>query len=160
MKNLILTFVIACCSTLYISAQNQTEKVNSFSEAYLKAYFNMELEKSSEFMDDNMVWTDPTWSEIDPKNKPITGKQNILNHLKMVSDGISNMSYKIDHQFQAADIHIFEGILSYSWTNTQGKVFSFSIREVTILKVKNQKIIEHSDYADFKTWRKQYQQQV
>ncbi|MBO0323626.1 nuclear transport factor 2 family protein [Muricauda sp. CAU 1633] len=130
---------------------------NTFdAHAYIKAYFSLDQEGFSSFLDDKVVWSDPTWSEVAPGNKPVEGKQNMLEHLKVATAGLSNMHYKIDYQFQSGNMYVFEGTLNYSWTDPNGKQFDFSIREVSVLKTKEGKIIEHTDYGDFKTWREQY----
>ena len=127
-----------------------------FTDKYIQSYFNLNQEEYSKHLSDSVTWSDPTWNEIDQKSKPVSGKQQVLNHLRNVTLGLTDIKYVIEHQFQSADLYIFEGMFSYSWTDQNNKKFDFSIRDVTILKIKDNKIIEHTDYGDFKEWKKQY----
>jgi hypothetical protein len=71
------------------------------------------------------------------------------------------MSYTIDHRFRSAGYCVYEGTLNYSWTNaTDQKVFKFSVREVTVLKLLDHQIVEHTDYADYESWIAQYKSQL
>ena len=153
-----LFFIFGLLTISYASLQGQDLKTISLN--YIKAYFSLDQDKYSQYMDEAVTWADPTWSEVDPSNKPVSGKEAVLAHLKTATSGITGMSFDIEQHFVSGKVAVFEGMMKYTWTDpNSGKSFDFSIREVSVLEFNNDKIIKHTDYADFKSWIKQYQSQ-
>lgn len=54
-------------------------------DKYIQAYFGMNQAAFSEHLSENVTWQDLTWSEIDPDNKAVSGKQSVLQHLQMAT---------------------------------------------------------------------------
>jgi limonene-1,2-epoxide hydrolase len=73
--------------------------------------------------------------------------------------------FKLNSHFKSDNFVIinstFESILPDEWfgNNANGKVF-VSLPIVTILKFVGDKIISHTDYADYNTYKKQIQLQM
>lgn len=157
-----LTLLLIIIFHFGTSNRIKSQTITQLSRSYIDAYFGNTPEVYSGFLDDNVIWADPTWSEIDPKNTPISGKKAMIDHLKEATSGISNMEYLIDYHFISGKIAVFEGTLKYSWQNTvSDKIFYFEIREVSILEFNSDnKIIKHTDYSDFRNWMRQYQNQL
>lgn len=156
MKKITLFISFCLVSLTQLSAQD----LKSLSRQYIDAYFAMDQERYSQFLAEGVTWSDPTWSEVDPNNKPVSGKQAVLAHLKTATTGLTNLSYSIEEHFVSGPIAVFEGIMKYTFTDSStGKAFDFSLREVSVLEFSKGKIIKHTDYSDFKTWLKQYQKQ-
>lgn len=154
-RSLTLLFIL---STISLHAHAQDLK--TLSRQYIDAYFSMDQDKYGEFLAEDVIWSDPTWSEVDPNNKPVSGKVAVLTHLKTATMGLTNLSYSIEEHFVSGPIAVFEGIMKYTFTdNSSGKAFDFSLREVSVLEFRKDKIIKHTDYSDFKTWLRQYQEQ-
>ncbi|GEM_PF-541886 len=144
---------------LFIGASTTAQ--NASTENYIRNYFQLKLDDISKIMHDDIAWSDPTWQEVSSENiSSVDGKDNVIEHLKNVTKDLSNIDYTIEHSFQSGNISVYEGILTYTWTNKSGKQFNFSIREVSVLKTQNNKIIQHTDYGDYNSWRKQYQAQL
>lgn len=141
-------------------SQAFSQDLKTLSKQYIDAYFSLDQEKFSPFLAEDITWSDPTWSEVDPSNKPVKGKQAVLAHLKTTTAGLQNLSYTIDSHFVSGPIAVFEGVMKYTFADpSTGKSYKFNLREVSVLEFKNGKIIRHTDYSDFKTWLKQYQEQ-
>lgn len=156
MKSLFST-VLFVASSFILNAQS----IEDISKRYLEAYFNLDQSTYAEFLSDDIEWSDPTWSEVDPNNVPVKGKEQVLNHLKSATAGISDMEYVIEKHFVSGNIGVFEGWLSYKWLDAeQGKTYEFRIREVSILVFQEGRIVKHTDYSDFKTWLSQYRSQT
>ncbi len=136
------------------------QDLESISRTYLDAYFTKDQDTYQKYLAENVVWSDPTWSEIDPSNKPVKGKTAVLAHLQQATAEISDMTYSIEQHYVSGQYAIFEGILNYAWENKRiGKTYRFAVREVSILQFDGDKIITHTDYTDFKEWNRQFQAQ-
>ncbi|MCE7995434.1 MAG: nuclear transport factor 2 family protein [Roseivirga sp.] len=143
-----------------VYSPTHAQDLKTLSRQYIDAYFSMDQENYSQFLAENITWSDPTWSEVDPSNKPVNGKEAVLAHLKTATAGLTNLRYEIEEHFVSGPIAVFEGIMKYTFTDSStGKSFNFSLREVSVLEFSKGKIIKHTDYSDFKTWLKQYQEQ-
>ncbi|GEM_PF-5622793 len=143
-----------------ISVQAYAQDLKSDSRKYIDAYFAMDQATYGRYLAEDVIWSDPTWSEIDPSNKSVSGKQAVLAHLKTVTTGLTNLSYAIEEHFVSGPVAVFEGIMTYTFTDSNtGKSYDFRVREVSVLEFRDGKIIRHTDYSDFKTWMKQYQSQ-
>ena len=135
----------------------QAQDLETISRNYIDYYFSKNEESFKALLHDSITWSDPTWSEIDPSNKPVSGKSAVINHLRSITAGIAKIDYRIDNQFISGNHAVFEGQMEYSWTDPESEiVFDFSIREVTVLRFKDGLVNEHTDYGDFRKWRNQY----
>ncbi|GAB4511375.1 MAG: hypothetical protein Tsb004_15730 [Allomuricauda sp.] len=156
-KKQLITITLSIFCLANLSAQD----LKAIGEKYLESYFAIDLDAVEGYLSDDIIWSDPTWAEMDPSSKPIVNKQNVIAHFKTAFDGISNIEHEVDHFFTSANIVVAEGFISYHWTSQEGKVFKFKIREVTILVFdENNKVVKHTDYGDFKTWGEQYREQL
>lgn len=156
MKRATLSMTLFIIGLTSLSGQD----LKSISRQYFDAYFSMDQAEYSKYMAEDVTWSDPTWSEIDPSNKPVSGKSAVLAHLKTATEGLSNLSYAIEEHFVSGPVAVFEGIMKYTFNDAgSGKSFDFEIREVSVLEFRDGKIIKHTDYSDFKTWLQQYQSQ-
>lgn len=141
--------------------QREELDLKTISRTYIDAYFGKSVDIFAPMMADDVEWSDPTWAEVDPSTKPVSGKTKVLQHLEQATAEIQNMSYAIDHHFVSGNIAVFEGTLNYEWKQgTTGKVYSFSMREVSVLVFESGLIIKHTDYTDFKKWVEQYNAQL
>jgi ketosteroid isomerase-like protein len=156
MKKAALFIAVLLTGMSHLSAQ----ELENLSKKYIDAYFSMDQKAYGPMLAENVTWSDPTWSEVDPANKPVTGKAAVLAHLKMATAGITNMSYTIEEHFVSGPVAVFEGVMKYTWTDgNSGKAYDFSIREVSVLEFQNGKVVRHTDYSDFKSWLRQYSSQ-
>ena len=160
MKPLTLILFLELLNGFFIVSNAQT--IEQLSKNYIEAYFEMNPEVYGTFLDEEIVWADPTWSEVDPENIPVIGKSEMINHLRTSTSGITEMSYVIDHHFTSGNIAVFEGFLEYGWKNPNSeKIFYFKVREVSVLEFNEKKKIKrHTDYTDFRNWLVQYQKQM
>ncbi|MCL6272625.1 nuclear transport factor 2 family protein [Muricauda sp. 2012CJ35-5] len=141
--------------------QHEELDLKTISRTYIDAYFGKSIDIFASMMADEVEWSDPTWAEVDPSTKLVSGKTKVLQHLKQATAEIQNMSYAIDHHFVSGNFAVFEGTLNYEWKQeATGKVFSFSMREVSVLEFESGLIVKHTDYTDFKRWKEQYTSQL
>lgn len=143
-----------------VAFNSRAQDLKKLSKEYIEAYFALDRETLKDYLAEDVHWSDPTWKEVDPASVPISGRQEMLTHLKKATNGIEKMNYAIDSHFVSGNIAVFEGVLSYTWKDDRsGKSYDFKMREVSVLEFNQGKIIKHTDYTDFKAWLAQYQKQ-
>lgn len=131
------------------------------SRAYVEAYFTEDIETCRKYLHDSVTWQDPTFSEINAKNEKVVGREALLTHLTEMGEQITDLGFEIEQHYISANIAVFEGVMKYAWIDPEiNKRYDFRLREVTILEYKDGKVYKHTDYGDFKTWRKQYAAQM
>lgn len=157
MKIKLLITLLAIISCQITVAQDRMKD----SRAYIDAYFTEDIETCRKYLHDSVTWQDPTFTEINAKNEKVVGKEEMLAHLQAMGEEITDLGFDIEQHYISANIAVFEGWMKYSWTDTSiDKKYDFKLREVTILEYKDGKVFKHTDYGDFKAWRKQYKAQM
>ena len=123
----------------------------SLADRYLDAYRDFDVQKMAEFYSDDAVFIDPTaefWGG-DGFNKQ--GKETVvagLNDFVSKFDDI-NLDFNVDHHYEAAGYNVYTGMAKLELLK-KGKLTTSCGRLTTIVSVKEDKVIEHRDYFDYK----------
>jgi len=154
MKSLAL---LAAASALFIGAARASDAssadiVNTASD-YLAAYSTFDVEKMQPFYSDDAVFTDPTSRNQIPGFSEFTfeGKNAIIKGLGDYAAGYNSFSvhYEVKRRFESAGNVVFIADLSYEGETKNGDRFAGGAPIVTVIKVKDGKIVRHTDYFDY-----------
>lgn len=171
---MIRTFFAFCffINTFCIYSQdNFNNKAKDIALRYMSAYGNWDFDSMKTFYAEDVYFKDPTGSEKFNQKFEYVGKENVYQFFKGIfnnafSDGKPPyVSFKIGNVFSTGTFVIvnstFECILPNRWfrDSNNEKIF-ISIPFLTILQIKNNKIISHTDYGDYDTYNKQIEAQI
>ena len=154
-------YVLAFLLQLGLYSINAQEKTRlEIAQEYIDAYYAQDSTVYAVHMQDSITWSDPTSRELGTPITEVKGKQAVVSHLRRMSRDIVKLSFEQDYSFFSDVYAVFEGLMNYSWQDYQSKkIYNFSIRVVNILKFEGNKIIEHQDFGDFISLKKQFNQQ-
>lgn len=132
----------------------------ALAQAYLRAYQDQDMPALAEFWTSESVWQDPTGAEIGASAEPVRGAENIRAHLTAVCAGIKELRFDLPQRFtsgaQVVCIGRFSFVLEARGAGSSADI-PFSMDTVIILELKEGKVVRHTDYADFSSWRAQYE---
>ncbi|WP_299272586.1 hypothetical protein [uncultured Psychroserpens sp.] len=138
--------------------------VKDIAKIYLKAFYDLNYEVLGNFYTDESFWYDPSTAVINPAVQKSIGKDKIIADLKSGFNGVQDASYTFEKAFYSGPYVSVWGTYSYKIPAKffQGMmhsdaVFEFNIPMVTNLVVRNGKVLEHLEYADWTDWAKQAQ---
>lgn len=116
-------------------------------DRYISSYSQFDLEQLENFYSEDAEFKDLTTENYGKHAFIMEGKQNILDKFKATTAGKLQLNYRIIDQYEASGHHV----LISEVTTRSGKKPNFSCgKVVSIIKVKNDKIVSHIDYADYK----------
>ena len=151
-----------------IKGQNiKSTDIQDIALDYMQAYSDWNYKRMSSFYHDSIHFHDPTAELAFNGRYEFFGVDSVKNFIKNAFGGAipEFLVFKVNENFVSNDFVIinstFESILPKAWfgDKTKGKVF-VSLPFVTILKFKANKIISHTDYADYKTYKYQISLQM
>lgn len=132
---------------------------------YLKMYSRNDLNGMEKYYTDTSNFIDPTANDAFNTNQYVgKGKESVLKTFKEVFDSTKDTYFNFDLKttFYSGNYVMmnstFSMILPDTWS--EGKNVYVSIPVLTILKIKNGKILEHIDYANYDLYKKQIKLQV
>jgi len=167
MKKYILFFLFSIGITNISIGQINSTKISEIGIKYMRAYSDWNVDVMGTFYADSIHFQDPTAKEAFQISFDFTGKENVISMFRNVfkDQKPEHVAFKVKNTFESGSYVIFnsnyELIAPSSWfgKNVTDKVF-ISISVLTILKFKNDKIIEHIDYADYNSYKKQIGLQI
>lgn len=134
--------------------EKNTEVTKEVAGKYFGYYMALDWNKIEPLMHDEITFDDPTAElAIGWQNKP--GKANLMKHFREGYAAIIKMTPNLTRSFFSGDVAVFEMNLEFSFKGGNDKVFTIRMPLVTILRVKDGKIIEHRDYGDYREYLKQ-----
>lgn len=156
MNKLSSRFLIAAAAVFYSIAAASASPTPSIVEAaqkYLAAYSAFDMEKMAPLISDDMVFTDPTKPLETNGGEPFihSGKDAVLGALggyaKLYKE--FSLDYDIRRYFESNGAVIFEGDITYNILTDDQQTLTGTAPIVTIITVKDGKIVEHRDYYDY-----------
>jgi limonene-1,2-epoxide hydrolase len=163
LKSWVIIFTILIVN--YSNAQTSDESKEMLVNTYLSLYTSLKFDEMTKYYSDNSIFEDPTMSFFneDKSYEIITGPKNINTFLKEAFKKITDVSFKIEKQYNAGVIFFYYGTFNYKYDigkDNNLKIINLSLPLAIILTVKDNKIIHHQDIADYNLWFKQYNQQL
>jgi len=149
--------LLAATSVIFLNAAHASEsgspEIVKTASDYLAAYSTFDVEKMRPFFSDDAVFTDPTSRNQIPGFEEFTfvGKDAIIKGLGEYAAGYESFSvhYHVKRRFESAGNVVFVADLSYEGETKKGEQFSGGAPIVTVIKVKDGKIVRHTDYFDY-----------
>jgi ketosteroid isomerase-like protein len=146
--NRLVLCLLACLSVTGAAGATDASTPRQIAEAYLAAYERQDHGAMRALYADNARFIDPTSFAIADITAPIDwlGADAII--AGIASWGIDHLSYEIDRSYQSSNAVIFDGrtVVSYG-SGADTRRFNYPI--ITIITVRDGKVVEHRDYTDF-----------
>ncbi|HMQ69931.1 MAG TPA: hypothetical protein PKA90_13010 [Ignavibacteria bacterium] len=127
-------------------------------DLYINYYFSKEFDMMSEYMHDDFSFQDPTAALIFG-GKLQTPKDTALNFFKTNYASILEMKPAYIRKIYSGEQAVYEMNLLWSFNTEKGKI-SIDMPLVTILSLKDGKVINHRDYGDYTEYVKQFNDQM
>lgn len=156
MKRLIIGAVMALAAASHAAAQEDGASAAAVKLAgdYLAAYSTFEPDKMAPFLADDMVFYDPTSSTqtADGGAFIFEGKAAVLKGLGDYAAQYEDfsVSYDVERRYESEGNVVFVAQLSYALETIDGKTFAGTAPIVTVVAVKDGKVVKHTDYYDYK----------
>ncbi|MCB2112875.1 MAG: nuclear transport factor 2 family protein [Parvularculaceae bacterium] len=155
MKLIFNTMAVATAFFAVAHAQNDAQSsVVDTASNYLAAYSTFDVAKMAPFYADDAVFTDPTSNDQIPGFEEFTfdGKDAILRGLGDYAAGYKSFSvhYDVKRRYESADNVVFIADLTYKGETKKGEPFAGGAPIVTVIKVKDGKVVRHTDYFDYR----------
>ena len=154
MKNFIRISAAAAAFFAVAHAEDSThETVVAVASDYLAAYSTFDVDKMAPYYADNAVFTDPTSNNQIPGFEEFTfdGKEAIIKGLGDYASGYKSFSvnYDVKRRYESSGNVVFIADLTYKGETKKGDAFSGGAPIVTVIKVKDGKVVRHTDYFDY-----------
>lgn len=140
------------------------KSVKDITKEYLKAFYDLDYKTLATFYTEESFWYDPSTSLITPNPQKSIGKDKIIADLRNGFNGVQEATYTIEKEFYSGPYVAIWGIYSYKIPAKyfQGlmhsdAIFEFNLPMVTNLVIKDGKVLEHLEHADWAIWAKQVQ---
>ena len=160
---LVLGFLSVCFSSFAQQQQNFEQTTTATEELcnnYILAYFNMNFVEMADYMHDEFSFQDPTasllfgWQFVTPKD-------SALHFFKTNYSSLLEMKPNFTRKFFSGEHAVYEMDLVFSfYVNEQKDSVSINMPLVTILSLKDNKVIAHRDYGDYRAYRKQLSEKM
>lgn len=145
-------------------SKGNKKSVKDVAKEYLKTFYDLNYEKLATFYTDESFWFDPSTSVIMPNAQKSVGKDKIIADLKSGFNGVQDAKYTFEKEFYSGQ-HVaiwgnyyyripakyFQGMMH------SDAIFEFNVPMVTNLVIKDGKVLEHLEHADWTGWAKQAQ---
>ena len=135
--------------------EETTKNTEQICNKYILAYFNMQFDEMATYMHDDFSFQDPTasllfgWQFVTPKD-------TALHFFKTNYSSLLDMKPKFVREFFSGEQAIYEMNLVFSfYANEKKDIISIEMPLVTVLSLKDNKVIEHRDYGDYREYRRQ-----
>ncbi|TJY37785.1 nuclear transport factor 2 family protein [Pontimicrobium aquaticum] len=169
-SKLIITLLLLTSFFSYGQTPSAGRSSEDLALEYMEAYGNWDFDKMKTFYDDNIRFQDPTATEAFKSAFETVGKEKVYTMFKGVYQAFENnkppyISINVDKIFSSGSFVVvnstYQSVLPNVWyKNSNTEKIMVSIPILTILQIKNGKIVSHKDYADYDTWNKQIQAQL
>lgn len=131
------------------SYQHVSTLTQSVAEKYFKAYIALDWDTVERLLAENGSFEDPTAQLVFGQVKHDT-KEATMNNFRNGYAGITHMQFNPSRTFFSGQYAIFEGTLDWSLKLSKDQLAETKAMPfVTILKVDNNKVVEHKDFADY-----------
>jgi len=165
-SNLILVFTaLLCSSQLANTEDSKTHSVTKIANEYINLYFTVQIEKYGAYFTEETIFEDPTTSlfrEDNSHGRPV-GKKAVIEFLSRGFEGIFDGEFQLEKKFVSGEFAVFQGNYKYKTKGerlgSEKPYFEFNLPLVTIIRVRDGKVLHHQDYANYEEWGRQYEAQ-
>ncbi len=140
------------------------QSIMSIADQYFEAYQALDFKKMSKLYADDVVFTDPTFSAINPAGFHLKGKDNVIKTLTEGFHGTLKWKLEFNSKFKTGQYVIVSGTIHSEtkgavWGKPEKEKLRFDHSFTTILKFHKGIIVEHRDYIDYEDASKQLRKQ-
>ena len=153
-----ILFLVSICFSQQKSLQEISNETKKIAELYLKAYTDLNFEKLATYHNDESIWQDPTATDLWGM-KAAKGKEEIKKHLKNAYKNAISMKVNIIRSFFSGSYAIYETTMTFRSKNGKKEKIIKKLPVNFHFKIKDKKVIEHFDFADYTVFMTQYQNQ-
>lgn len=123
-------------------------------EDYLTAYSSFDMDAVAPFLSDDMVFYDPTSSNQNAEGGPFifNGKEAVLKGLGDYASQFKSITvnYDVERRYESEGVVVFVAMLTWNVLTTNDASLTGSAPMVTAVTVKDGKVVNHTDYYDYK----------
>jgi hypothetical protein len=154
--------LILLISVLSINAQQKssfqetTALTKEVATRYFNHYMNLEWDKIESLMHKDITFDDPT-AELAIGWQKVKNKDNVLKHFRINYAAITKMTPNLQRSFFSGNNAVFEMNLVFSFRSGKDQITTIKMPLVTILTLKDGKVITHKDFGDYTEYLKQIQ---
>jgi ketosteroid isomerase-like protein len=129
--------------------QSSSSDARAIGEPYFNAYLERDWDKFESILHTDAIWSDPTAEQLFGVER-VSGKDLVISHLRSSFAGITHMRAHINRKVFTSNFAIFEADLDWGVRLRNGKTVEVKAAPfVVVLRIKDGKVIEHTDYADY-----------
>ena len=122
-------------------------------EQYIASYTSFDLEQLEKLYSEGAAFKDLTTESRGEKAFIIEGRDNILERFgKPFFQDKFSLHYAVDNKFESSGHHVFNGVVTARTDTKNGVKYSCG-NVVTIIKIVDEKVVSHIDYADYKGFK-------
>jgi len=158
----ILVVILFLSTTIYaqekVSFSEATSITKKITVKYFSDYFKLDFDAMKDNMHDDISFHDPT-AELIMGTRLVEGRTNVYESFKKNYAAIIEMKQEPIRTIFSSTTGIFEIIIKYRFNDGPDKMITIEMPLVVVLTVKDGKVIEHRDYADYNYFIEQYNTQ-
>ena len=158
----ILVVILFLSTTIYaqekVSFSETTSITKKITVKYFSNYFKLDFDAMKDNMHDDISFHDPT-AELIMGTRLVEGKTNVYESFKKNYATIIEMKQEPIRTIFSSTTGIFEVIIKYKFKDGPEKIVAIEMPLIVVLTVKDGKVVEHRDYADYNYFIEQYNTQ-
>ena len=125
-------------------------------DGYIDAYERLDLDAMGAWLDERSTFQDPTTAEIAPAGLALRGREAIVGGLRAALEGLRDVRLDYGERFHSGGLVVAIGRLAYripaASLGPGASDATFDVRVVTVLRIVDGKVREHTDYTDLSGW--------
>lgn len=157
--------VMTLCFTITMNAQKKlsfsdvTANTEKITTKYFNDYINLDFEAMKQQASNDISFDDAT-AKLIFGIELIKGKAKVFENFKKTYAGILEMKATIKRTIFSSNVGIFEIELTYKFEAGKNKIITINKMPLIVtLTIKDDKVFEHRDYADYNVFLEQYKKQ-
>ncbi len=169
MKILTVGFIAMVTALSYSQSNYQVADLESIATSYIKAYEMLDSQKLAAFYSDESEFNDHTYQSIlrviqgdkYTASKPIVGRQAITKMIDGVAATMKDLKFEVVKKIFTGEHALFVMRASATAIQGDGKPdLKGEVSMVTVVQVRDGKVISHLDYVDYADYFRQRDAQL
>ncbi|MBL8512450.1 MAG: nuclear transport factor 2 family protein [Betaproteobacteria bacterium] len=146
---LVFFSMVSLAAPAPVSFGEASKATKRAAEPYLSAYIARDWDRLEKWMGEEASFSDPTATLVFGPVKS-TGRESTLKYFRENYGAISHMQFNQQRAVFSGQHALFEGTLDFTLDMKSEKpIVTRGMPFVVVLKVVGERVIEHTDYADY-----------
>lgn len=128
----------------------QTARMEPVAQAYFKAYIDRDWDRLEPLLDDAARFADPTADAVFGMSTARSGKATLMQFFRNNYAAIRAMRFKPGTAWASGEFAVFVGELDWTLALPNGRLVRTQMPLVTRLHIRNGRVLEHVDVADYR----------